>query len=238
VPLTVSYAQQAAPSGEEMYFDRLGCWNCHAMDGRGGRQALPIAKTRLPLREFVGYVRLPSRTMPPIAPQLAPDPELMMVYHWLDGIDAIRTPPAITINLKNSSEVRAIGQAKARVEMEMTALRAETALKSVVPDLASLRYRVTLITNAKAPVANQTLEYRLAGREEWSKFTTDEHGEALLGPDRNFIVAAPREKQEARLQLRMTRPTVRTAFVIEALDSTQPAKLEVVGIGTAILKGQ
>jgi hypothetical protein len=240
VLLTVSYAhaQQAAPSGEEVSYDRLGCWNCHGEAGRAVRHSLPIAKTRLPLRRFVGYVRLPNGTMPPYAPLLASDAELAIVYHWLDGIDAVRTPPAITVDLKISPEVGAEGQAKAEVEFEEAALRAETALKSDVPDLVSLSYRVTLITNVKAPVANQTLEYQLGGLEEWSKFTTDEHGEALLGPNRGFIAANAREKEKAQVRVRMALPAVRTVLVIEALDYTEPAKPVVVGIGTAIFKGQ
>src|SRR5574342_724812 len=71
----VSHAQQAAPSGEEVYVDRLGCWNCHGKAGGGGAGAV-IAKTPLPLRRFVSYVRLPKGEMPPYAPLLASDAEL------------------------------------------------------------------------------------------------------------------------------------------------------------------
>jgi hypothetical protein len=233
---TVSYAQQAPPSGEEV-FAHIGCRNCHGKAGEGDSGPV-IARTRLSLRKFVGYVRMPSKEMPPYAPLWASDAELTIVYHLLDGIDAVRIPPAIMMDLKSSPQVRVDGQANAEVEIEMTVLRPETTLQSDVPHLASLRYRVTLITNANTPVGNQTLEYRLAGLEEWSKFTTDEHGEALLGQDRAFIVAHSREPEKTRAQLRMPLPAGRMALVIEALDYTEPAKPVVVGIGTTSLKGQ
>jgi hypothetical protein len=235
---TVSHAQQKAPSGEEASFGRLGCWNCHGKDGEGGK-GIPggpsLTKSPLSLRRFVGSVRLPINMMPPYAPEWAPDIELAIVYQWLGGIEAVRTPPPIAVELKESPEVKAEGEAKGQVQIEITALRVRTVLKSDRPDLASLRYRLTLITNGKAPVANQTLEYRRAGLEEWSKFTTDEHGEALLSPDRRFIVADAREENEARARLRMAVPAVRTAVVIEALDPGKPVAL---GIGSAILKRQ
>lgn len=235
VLLTAGYAQQAAPSGEEVYVDRLGCWNCHGKAGGGGAGAV-IAKTRLPLRKFVGYIRLPSKEMPPYAPLLASDAELAIVYRWLDGVDAVRTPPAITVTLKSVTGVRADGQAKADIDVDVTALTAETAPTSDVPAPATLRYRVTLITNANAPIANETFAYQPGGREDWSKFTTDEHGEALLGQDQGFIVAEARETEKTKVRLRMTLPAGRTALVIEALDYTAPATPVVVGIGTAILK--
>lgn len=236
-PLTASYAQQAAPSGEEVYVDRLGCWNCHGKTGEGGgRGGVALAKTQLSLRRFVGYVRLPGKEMPPFAPMMASDAELAIVYRWLDGIEAGKTPPAITVDLKSSTGARADGQANAEVGVELTALVAETALTSAVPAAASLGYRVTLISNANAPLAHQAVEYQRAGREDWSKFTTDEHGEALLGPDRGVVLAKAGEADKTRARLRMALPAGKTALVVETLDYTAPGNPVVVGIGSAILR--
>lgn len=78
-------------------------------------------------------------------------------------------PPPITVELDESPEVKAEGNAKAQIQIEITVLRVQIALNSDVPDPASLRYSLTLITNGKAPVANQTLEYQRADLEERSK---------------------------------------------------------------------
>ena len=231
----VSYAQHTAPSGEEVYFDRFGCWNCHGKAGEEGGIGPIITKSQLPLRKFVGYVRLPGPLMPRYASLWASDAELAMVYHWLRGIDAIRTPPPITMDLNILPG--ADGQAK-EVELELVAVKAQSVVKFDVPDPASLHYRVTLMMNGNAPVANQTLEYRRTGGKEWSKLMTDEHGEALLAPDRGFIAADARGIEKARARLRVALTKARMVVVVEALDYTEPAKLVVLGIGTAILKEQ
>ena len=232
---SVSSAQQSSPSAEEITFARLGCRNCHGSlgEGRKGKPGGPIlAKSRQTLRRFVGYTRMPMSMMPPYPLQWASDADLANVYHWLEGIEAVRTPLAVTIGLKSAA-----GPDKGQLEIEMTALRPETALKSEVPAPASLSYRVTLITNGKAPVAKQRLEYRQAS-QDWSNFTTDQRGEALLNPDQGFMLTEARNKEEARGRLRMAMPSVRTVLLIEAVDSIEPAKPVVVGMGTAILKGQ
>jgi mono/diheme cytochrome c family protein len=234
--LTVLSAQQAAPSGEEVYVDRLGCWNCHGKTGQGGGGSANIAKTPLPLRRFVSYVRLPSKEMPPFADMLASDAELAIVYRWLDGVEATRTPPPITIELNSSTAARADGLARADVGVALTALVAETALASDVPAAAALGYRVTLISNANVPLANQRVDYQLAGREDWSTLTTGEHGDALLSPGRGFVVAMTPDTDKTRARLRMALPAGKTALVVEALDYTTPAAPVVVGLGTAILK--
>jgi mono/diheme cytochrome c family protein len=231
--LTVNYAQQTAPSGEEVYVDRLGCWNCHGKTGQGGGGSANISKTRLPLRRFVSYVRLPSKEMPPFSDILASDAELAIVYRWLDGVEVTKAPPAITLDLKSSTAARADGLAKADVGVELTVLMADTAVASDVPGAASLGYRITFISNANAPLANQAVEYQLAGREDWSKLTTDEHGEALLSAGRGFVVA---RTPDTRARLRTALPAGKTALLVEALDWTAPAAPVVVGIGTAILK--
>ncbi len=232
--LTASYAQQAAPSGEELYVDRLGCWNCHGQSGGGGAGP-SIVKSQLPLRKWVAYVRLPSETMPRFGAALASDAELAILYRWLDGIDAVKAPPPITLNLKASGGVTADGQKKAETEVELTARPAGTSLGADVPNVAALRYRV-LLKQAAAPVANQTVEFQVAGREGRATFTTDEHGEAVLGPDKGFVVTDARETgKPATTRLRVALATGRYALLVEAIDDTDAAKPVVVGIGTAIL---
>jgi hypothetical protein len=240
VLLTASHASaQGAAAPGEAAWDRLGCWNCHGSNGytnmsRAGRPS--IAKTPLPFRRFVGQVRLPARQMPPHPPALAADADLAMAYHWLGGTDAVATPPAITLDLESSPEVKADAQAEARVAIDLTAVRAQTALDSGVRDFTALNYRVTVITNSNPPVANRTLEYQQAGPGGWSKVTINADGEALLGADRRFVATNATDTGKARARLRMAMPTARTVVVIEALDYAQSAKPVIVGIGTVILK--
>lgn len=219
VLLTVGYAQQAAPSGEEVYVDRLGCWNCHGKAGAGGAGRM-IAKTRLPLRRFASYVRLPSGEMPPYSPILASDAELAIVYRWLEGAEPVKTPLPITITLKGAPSVLADGQAKADTEIELTA-------QSDGAQVPSVRYRVTMLTQTNTPLANLTFESQRAGHDEWSKFTTDQNGEAPLNAPAALALPA---------RLRIALAAGRYALVVEAIDDAAPAAPVVVGIGTAILK--
>jgi hypothetical protein len=240
VLLTASgaYAQGAAAPGDAAW-DRLGCWNCHGSNGytnmsRAGRPS--IAKTPLPFSRFAGQVRLPARQMPPHPRALAADVDLAIAYHWLGGSDAVAAPPPITLELESSPEGKADAQAEARVAIDMTAVRAQTALDLDVRDLTALNYRVTLITNSNPGKANRTLEYQQAGPGDWSKVTLNADGEALLGPDRRFVATNATDSGKARARLRMAIPTARMVMVIEALDYVQPAKPVIVGIGTVILK--
>lgn len=214
---TVSHAQQAAPSGEELYIDRLGCWTCHGSSGKGGGEAgAPIANTQLPLWKFVKYLRLPTKSMPPYARSLASDAHLAIVYRWLDGVDAVATPTPVTVALEASVHPRADGQSTGQAEVELK-------LASDVPQPTPLRYRVTLATR-DTPVANRTFEHKPAGRGGWSTLTTDEQGQAVLGPDGG-----------APARLRVALAPGRYALVVEVIDYTEPAKPVVVGIGTAIV---
>jgi cbb3-type cytochrome c oxidase subunit III len=219
VLLAMTYAQQAAPSGEEVYVDRLGCWNCHGKSGGGGAGAT-ISKTKLSLRKFVGYIRLPSKEMPPYAPLLASDEELAIVYRWLDGVESFRMPPAVTIDLDGPTGTRADGQAKADVEVAVATSTASAG--GATPDASALRYRLTL-TSANTPIANQAIEYQLTGHTDWSKLTTDEHGEALT-------------QSGAFAKLRTALTSGRTVLVVEALDYTAATNPVLVGIGSAVLK--
>ncbi|MBI3491165.1 MAG: hypothetical protein HY047_05180 [Acidobacteria bacterium] len=90
----------------------------------------------------------------------------------------------------------------------------------------SVRYRVTVVTQTNTPLANRAFECQRAGRDEWSKFTTDDNGEALLAnPD--FVPPG---------RLRIALAAGRYALVVEAIDGSDPANPVVAGIGTAILK--
>lgn len=231
----VSQAQQATPSGEELYIDRLGCWNCHGSAGEGG-SGPGLAKTQLPLSKFVRVVRMPSGEMPPYAPALASDTDLAILYRWLDGVDAVHAPPSIAFALKAAPHARADGQATADTEVEVTA-RTQTATPGVdAPKAASLRYRLTLLSRTDGPVANRKIEYQPAGREGLSTFTTDEHGQGLLGPDAGLLVAAVGEadKEGPAGRLRMVLPAGRYALVVEAISDAESAKPIVVGVGTAV----
>lgn len=229
-------AQQASPSGEEVYVDRLGCWNCHGQSGGGGGGAGPaIAKTRLPLRRFISYVRLPAGQMPPLAPILASDAELAIVYRWLDGAEAVKTPPPVTISLKEVEPRAKAGEP----ELLWTAQALESTPKSEAPLATSLRYRVTVRTEGNIPAANRACEYQLAGRTDWSTFTTDEQGEALLGPDRGFVVVADAPATGKKLVAARLHPQLavgKYVFVVEAIDYAQPERPIVVGVGTATVK--
>jgi hypothetical protein len=232
------YAQDAAQPGAQIW-DRLGCWNCHGSNGytnlsRAGRPS--IAKTQLPLRRFVGQVRLPAGNMPPALRWLAPDADLAIVYQWVGGVDVLDSPPGIDIDLVTSAEVKADAPAAAEIEIEMVAQRAKATRSSAVLDLASLSYRVTLITYSTAPVGNRTLEYQRSGREGWSKVTLNEASEALLGRDRGFIVAAGRDSDQARARLRVPTPAGRSVLLIEALEQAQSDKPVIVGIGSVVLR--
>ena len=206
IVLLVSFAraQQPARSGEELYVDRLGCWNCHGKTGSGAAGP-SISNSQLPLRTFVTSVRLPRGTMPRVAPALASDADLTTLYRWLDGKDAVASPPTIVLSLKPSTEAASDGQTRPDTEVELTAkpdpgLTAETQ--------TSFRYRVTL-AQATAPVANRTIQYRPGS-------STDSG-------------SAP----ATRLRVALT--PGRYALVVEALEKSAAADQKVVGLGTAIL---
>ncbi len=232
---SASHAQEDSPSGEELFVDRLGCWNCHGKTGGGGAGPA-ISEIQLPLRIFASYLRLPSGEMPQVSARLASDADVAILYRWLDGLEAVKTPSPITLSLE-ASPITGGGY----TEVELTAQAAEQGLESDIPDAKSLRYRVTLLTMVpwvleKTPIAHQTVDYQLAGREDWSAFTTDEHGEALLGSDQGFDPGDMREPEKITARLRTALTAGRHAFVVEAIDYTKPANPVVVGIGTVVLR--
>ena len=224
---TVSHAQQEARSGKELYIDRLGCWGCHGRAGQGG-DGPALRNTRLPLWSFVKQLRLPSETMPPFAHNLVSDADLAIVYDWLDGADSVETPPPVRVTLEGPDQVTA------EIEVQLTVRAGD--LKASLADPAAWRYRVTLLRRDNTPVAQATLEHRLAGRKEWSESTTDEGGQAVLGPDQVFL-SADGSEAEKRATTRFciaSLPADRYAFVVEAIDDTKSANPVVLGIGTRI----
>jgi mono/diheme cytochrome c family protein len=234
-PLSAGQTQADALSGEELYVDRLGCWNCHGDTGGGGAGPA-IAKTELSLRTFATYLRLPSGEMPRVSPRLASDADLAMLYRWLDGIEAPSAPLPLRLSLEES-----VAAGAGLGEVTLTAQVAETSPHAELPDAAMLRYRVTLQTlvpwvREKTLVANQTVEYQPTGREDWSTFTTDERGEAVLGADQGFVLPDVRASEPATVRLRTELASGRHALVVEAIDGTDPAAPVVVGLGTVVLR--
>lgn len=214
---------QDTPSPGRDLWEHRGCWNCHGSDGAGSRRGRPaIAKSPLPLRLFIGRVRLPIWNMPPHTPMLVSDADLTVIYDWLGGFEAVAAPPTATFSLERTTDSKA-GQA-------------EVALALTAPDFSSLQYRVRLITNSDLQDASRALEYQPSGTDSWSKLILDESGEAVLGKDSRLFVADEKQPGVARARLRMAAPSVRSLVVIEALDYTQPDKPVVAAIGTAIVK--
>ena len=228
----VSRAQQGAPAGEALYVERLGCWGCHGPAGEGG-DGRPLRNTRLPLSRFIKELRLPAGTMPPFASFIVSDAELAMVYDWLDGVDSVATPPPITFTLEGFEEVTA----DTETEVAFTARPADTNGNSAGGNATRLRYRVTLMRRDNTPVANRTFAYQQSDHEDWPQFTTDEHGQAFLGPDDGFVLADVLEaaEQGTATRLRITLPAGRYVFVVEAIDGAESAHPVVVGIGTTIV---
>tara|TARA_B100000315_G_C14306398_1_gene464243 strand:+ start:106 stop:636 length:531 start_codon:yes stop_codon:yes gene_type:complete len=174
--------------------------------------------------------------MPRVSPRLASDADLAMLYRWLDGIEAASTPLPLRLGLEESAPTGG-----APGEVTLTVRAAETSPHAELPDAGVLQYRVSLQTlvpwvREKSPVANQTVEYQLTGREDWSTFTTDERGEVVLGADQGFVLPDVRAGEPATLRLRTELASGRHALVVEAIDGTDPADPVVVGLGTVVLR--
>ena len=220
--LAVSGAEESAVTGEELYVDRLGCWNCHGKNGGGGAGPR-LTGTRLPLRRFVSQMRLPAASMPRFVPFLVSDPELATLYRWLDGFEPFDVPLPVTVAL----EVSPAHVAAAAVDV--------TAHAQDVPWRSDdLQYRVLLMRTANAPMIAQTLRYRPGGSARWLKTTTDDEGEALIGPDHDFTLTGTGESPTFRLQTKLPAPG-RYSLVIEAMGKSKTAVLEVLGTGSAVL---
>ncbi len=228
---TAGHAQQEARSGEELYIDRLGCWGCHGRAGEGG-DGPALRNTRLPLWKFVKQLRLPSETMPPFAHNLVSDADLAIVYDWLDGVETVETPPPVALTLEGPNQVTA------EIEVELTVRTVAANLDTSLADPTTWRYRVTLLRRDNTPIAQATLEHRLAGRKEWLEFTTDERGQAVLGPEEGFLPADGSEtetEKETTTRLRISSLQAnRYALMVEAIGGNESDNPVVFGIGTGI----
>jgi hypothetical protein len=172
--------------------------------------------------------------MPRVAPVLASDSDLAILYRWLDGVEATHTPPSIIFTLRSTGAGPADGQPESETVIEVAARTADPDPVANRPAQASLRYRVTL-TQARAPVTNRIIEHQRDAGEGWSSITTDEHGEAMLDPDRGFLLAGLGSQPPATARLRIALAAGRYALLIEAIDDANPSSPIVAGIGTAIV---
>lgn len=95
---------------------------------------------------------------------------------------------------------------------------------------------MTLLRRDNTPVAQATLEHRLAGRKEWLEFTTDERGQAVLGPEEGFLPADGSEtEKETTTRLRISSLQAnRYALMVEAIGGNESDNPVVFGIGTGI----
>jgi hypothetical protein len=150
--------------------------------------------------------------MPHYSTSLASDAELANVYRWLNGKDDILIPAA-SLNLRMSEENSNSGGLNIEVK------RADR--ESSNPS----QYRVTLISNGKAAVSAQRLDYQF-GSGTWANATTNARGEAMI----------PATSQGEDLHVRLPAPTARTVVVIEALAQPAAEKQPIVAVGSAILK--
>lgn len=218
------HAQQPTVTGEELYVDRLGCWNCHGKSGGGGAGPR-IAGTRLPLNRFVSQLRMPTGAMPRFAPILASDAELANLYRWLDGAESFVVPLTMTVTL-DAAPSAGTGSTEVGVIADVVDAR-------FTPD--GVRYGVLLLgAAANAPVASQALEYRMGARR-WRKTTTDANGEAVLGPGADPVRSAGSQALTARLRMVLP-PTGPYSLVVTATRRTsKAAAFAVVGIGSVVL---
>jgi len=221
-----SDTQRAAPSGEELYVDLLGCWNCHGnIDDVVNSKK--ITKPALPLLRWLAYVRRPSgevpaliqevpnTQMPPFSLAVVSDADLVFLYRWLDGVDVFRTPLPVGVALKVSPHTS--GNSDTQIVVTSAS---ETRVTPDVSPSGSLEYRV-LVQSDEGPVANQVLDFQPAGGTKRAALTTDQHGESVL--------------PQGTGQLRLPLPPGRYAVIVEARDVTDPTRPTVAGIGSAVL---
>lgn len=233
-------ARQLPPTGEELYIDRLGCWNCHGKTGEGGgAQGPALLGTELPLRQFFKAVRLPGGTMPPVAPVLASDEELAILYRWLQGREPVELLRRVAVTVLGS---KAAGTALGTELEQAKSVEIEVRLAGPIDQPKRdwhgqvQRYRFSLFQPA-GPLAQHAMEYRVAAQGAWSNFATDEHGEALLGPEGGVaaIKSGGSSKQPLLMWLRTSLAPGRYLGVFEVVDYTDSSNPVVVGVGSALV---
>jgi hypothetical protein len=211
-------AAVAAQSGDELYADYFGCWNCHGRDGEGG-EGRPLRDTYLPLSFFLKELRLPTTTMPPFSPLLATDEELTLVYDWLGGADPVAVPAPLSLTLE-APERMAAGVAGELVLGWSNGADASTG-GGAVP------LRLTLFRGDASLVEGQAIEW--VGPDGASaSLVTDAYGEARLEPV-EWMVAPSGDAEGARLRVAL--PAGGYVLVVEAVE--EPT---VLAAATAVLQ--
>ena len=103
-------AQAAAPQGDaasgKKLFETIGCWQCHGLQGQGGREGPRIADP-VPLAwpAFQAWVRTTSGDMPPYTDKVLPDKGLADIYAHLQSIP--KAPDYKTVPLLSGMQTTA-----------------------------------------------------------------------------------------------------------------------------------
>ena len=87
----------AADAGVPEAFQNAGCWSCHGYRGQGGREGPKIAHIAMDYGAFELWVRTTSGDMPPYTARILPDPELRIIYDYLQNIPEPPTPDSIPL---------------------------------------------------------------------------------------------------------------------------------------------
>jgi mono/diheme cytochrome c family protein len=82
-------APQGDPAKGEANFKRVGCWQCHGLQGQGGREGPRIAApVPLAYPALSAFVRTTSGDMPPFTEKVLSNQELTDIYAYLQSIPA------------------------------------------------------------------------------------------------------------------------------------------------------
>lgn len=209
-------------AGRRAFVDELGCSGCHGVSGGGGLGPA-LAETPLSLATFVKQVRLPEGVMPPFAPLLASDVDLLTVYEWLGGGDPVAIPPALEVAFDGLSEW-GDGDGAAVVALQPLG-------DGPAPD-ERLRLRATLLALDNAPLAQHPVEVRAPDAEEWSPAETDADGRVTVGPDEGVAAAdLLGDDGSGAFALRGELPSGEYALVVEVL-RTGSGHAATVGLGS------
>lgn len=218
-------ADGAAQTGEELYADVLGCWNCHGRRGEGG-EGRPLRDTPLPLSFFLKELRLPTTTMPPFRPILATDTELALVYDWLGGADPVVVPPPLELELEPSQGTEVPGAVSLTLGVRSTS---DGSLEADLP----LRYRLTLLRQDASLVADQRFRWQTVEGDS-AVVSTDAYGEARLGPDGGWSLSEI-ERDVGAAGLQTTLPPGEYVLVLEAI-RVATGEQQVLGVATTVLE--
>ena len=88
-PVVSAPAPQGDPAKGKTAFERVGCWQCHGLEGQGGREGPRIAApVPLAYPALSGFVRTTSGDMPPYTEKVLSDQEMIDIYAYLQSIPA------------------------------------------------------------------------------------------------------------------------------------------------------